>query len=278
MILARAAQGRRYGEEDLRAAALRPVVDAGRPALLRPPLARHADGLRPGGLQGKPIIGILNTWSDAQPVPRALQGARRGREARRAAGRRLRRRAAGAVAVDESFTKPTSMLYRNMLAMETEEMIRSPPGRRRGADGRLRQDHARPRHGRDLRRASRSSTCPPGRCCAATTPGEYLGSGSDAWKYWDERRAGNITDEEWLGIEGGIARSDGHCMTMGTASTMTAITEAMGLTLPGASSIPAADAGHQRMARRLRPPHRRDGLGGPDAGQDRHRRSGARTR
>jgi dihydroxy-acid dehydratase len=74
-----------------------------------------------------------------------------------------------------------------------------------------------------------------------------LGSGSDAWKFWDERRAGTITSEEWLGIEGGIARSYGHCMTMGTASTMTAIAEAMGLTLPGASSIPAADANHIRM-------------------------------
>ena len=78
--------------------------------------------------------------------------------------------------------------------------------------------------------------------------GRILGSGSDAWKYWDERRAGNISDEEWLGVQGGIARSAGTCMTMGTASTMTAITDAMGLTLPGASSIPAVDAGHQRMA------------------------------
>jgi len=78
--------------------------------------------------------------------------------------------------------------------------------------------------------------------------GRILGSGSDAWKYWDERRAGNITDEEWLGVQGGIARSVGTCMTMGTASTMTAITDAMGLTLPGASSIPAPDAGHQRMS------------------------------
>ncbi|KKK70355.1 hypothetical protein LCGC14_2924810, partial [marine sediment metagenome] len=67
-------------------------------------------------------------------------------------------------------------------------------------------------------------------------------------KFWDERRAGNITDEEWLGIQGGIARSAGPCMTMGTASTMTAITDALGLTVPGASSIPAPDAGHQRMS------------------------------
>jgi dihydroxy-acid dehydratase len=78
--------------------------------------------------------------------------------------------------------------------------------------------------------------------------GKILGSGSDAWKYWDERRAGNISDQEWQGIQGGIARSAGTCMTMGTASTMTAIAEALGLSLPGAASIPAVDAGHQRMS------------------------------
>ena len=78
--------------------------------------------------------------------------------------------------------------------------------------------------------------------------GHILGSGSDSWKFWDERRAGNISEKEWQGVEGGIARSYGTCMTMGTASTMTAIAEALGLSLPGASSIPAADAGHKRMA------------------------------
>ncbi|TIP94082.1 MAG: dihydroxy-acid dehydratase, partial [Mesorhizobium sp.] len=72
--------------------------------------------------------------------------------------------------------------------------------------------------------------------------------GSDAWKFWDERRAGKISDAEWTGIQGGIARSAGVCMTMGTASTMTAIAEALGLSLPGASSIPAVDSDHQRMS------------------------------
>jgi dihydroxy-acid dehydratase len=77
--------------------------------------------------------------------------------------------------------------------------------------------------------------------------GNALGSGSDAWKYWDEKRAGRIGDEEWNEIEGGIARSFGTCMVMGTAATMMAITEALGLSLPGASSIPAPDASHPRM-------------------------------
>jgi dihydroxy-acid dehydratase len=78
--------------------------------------------------------------------------------------------------------------------------------------------------------------------------GQILGSGSDAWKFWAEKRAGNLTEEQWLEVEEGIARSHGHCMTMGTASTMTAIAETLGLTLPGASSIPASDAAHWRMA------------------------------
>jgi dihydroxy-acid dehydratase len=77
--------------------------------------------------------------------------------------------------------------------------------------------------------------------------GQILGSGSDVWKYWDEKRAGTISEDDWSEIEGGIARSFGTCMTMGTAATMMAIAEALGLTLPGASSIPAADASHPRM-------------------------------
>jgi len=78
--------------------------------------------------------------------------------------------------------------------------------------------------------------------------GNALGSGSDVWKYWDEKRAGTIGEREWQEIEDGIARSPGHCMTMGTASTMTAVAEVLGMTLPGASSIPAVDSGHPRMA------------------------------
>jgi dihydroxy-acid dehydratase len=77
--------------------------------------------------------------------------------------------------------------------------------------------------------------------------GKVLGSGSDAFKYWDERRAGNITDKDWGEMEVGIARSYGVCMTMGTAATMTALAESLGMTLPGASTIPAADSNHIRM-------------------------------
>jgi dihydroxy-acid dehydratase len=78
--------------------------------------------------------------------------------------------------------------------------------------------------------------------------GKQVGSGTDVRKFWAERCAGTITEEEWQSLEDGIARSPGFCMTMGTASTMTAMAEALGLTLPGASSIPAADANHPRLA------------------------------
>ena len=80
-----------------------------------------------------------------------------------------------------------------------------------------------------------------------------------------EKRAGNITEEQWNEIEGGIARSFGTCMVMGTAATMMAIAEALGLTLPGASSIPAADSEPSAHVRRRRAPHRRHGVGGSDA-------------
>ncbi|MEM7316706.1 MAG: dihydroxy-acid dehydratase, partial [Planctomycetota bacterium] len=89
---------------------------------------------------------------------------------------------------------------------------------------------------------------PSGPMLTARWGKEKLGSGSDSWKYWAERQAGNLCDDAWCQIENSIARSAGHCMTMGTASTMSSIAEALGLTLPGASSIPAVIADHQRMA------------------------------
>ena len=89
---------------------------------------------------------------------------------------------------------------------------------------------------------------PAGPMLRGNWKGKPLGSGSDSWKYWDELRAGNITESDWHEVEQGIARSHGHCMTMGTASTMTSIAESIGFTLPGAASIPAPDANHTRMA------------------------------
>ncbi|AWI86340.1 dihydroxy-acid dehydratase (plasmid) [Alloyangia pacifica] len=202
-------------------------------------------GYSEGEFRDRPIIGILNTWSELNSChshfPERVKDVKRG--VLQAGGFPVEM---PALSVDESFNKPTSMLYRNMLAMETEEQIRAHP-----LDGVVLMggcDKTTP--GLVMGAISAGVPLlflPAGPMLRGNYAGKILGSGSDAWKYWDERRAGNITDEDWLGLQGGIARSAGTCMTMGTASTMTAITDAMGLSLTGASSIPASDSGHQRM-------------------------------
>ncbi|MEJ8475357.1 L-arabinonate dehydratase [Roseibium sp. H3510] len=194
----------------------------------------------------RPMIGVMNTWSELNAChghfPERVKDVKRGIAQAGGFGVEM-----PSLSVDESFTKPTSMLYRNMLAMEVEEMIRSHP-----LDGVVLMggcDKTTPGLVMGAITAGVPMIfLPAGPMLRGHYAGKVLGSGSDAWKYWDERRAGAITDEEWLGIQGGIARSVGTCMTMGTASTMTAITDALGLTLPGASSVPAADSGHQRMS------------------------------
>ncbi|EKM98520.1 MULTISPECIES: L-arabinonate dehydratase [unclassified Acidocella] len=194
----------------------------------------------------KPVIGILNTWSELNTChshfPERVQDVKRG--VLQAGGLPVE---LPSLSVDESYIKPTSMLYRNLLAIEAEEMIRCHP-----LDGVVLMggcDKTTP--GLVMGAISAGVPMiflPAGPMLSGNYAGKRLGSGSDAWKYWDERRAGNISDDEWRGIQGGIARSPGVCMTMGTASTMTAIAEAMGLCLPGASSIPAVDSGHERMS------------------------------
>ena len=202
-------------------------------------------GYGPEDWQGRPVIAILNTWSDAQPChahfKHRVEDIKRGILQTGGFPMEL-----PALSLSESFVKPTTMLYRNMLAMDAEELLRSHP-----VDGAVLMggcDKTTP----GLIMGALSAGLPmiyvpAGPMLRGNYRGQPLGSGSDAWKFWDERRAGTISQEEWTGVEGGIARSYGHCMTMGTASTMTAIAEAMGLTLPGASSIPAADANHIRM-------------------------------
>ena len=195
---------------------------------------------------GKPVIAIINTWSDINPshahFKHRVEDVNRG--VLQAGGFPIE---LPALSLAEVFVKPTTMLYRNMLAMESEELIRSHP-----ADGVVLMggcDKTTP--GLVMGAISAGLPMifmPAGPMLRGNYRGEHLGSGSDAWKYWDERRAGVLSDEDWTGVEAGIARSYGHCMTMGTASTMTAITEAMGLTLPGGSSIPAPDANHIRLA------------------------------
>jgi dihydroxy-acid dehydratase len=195
--------------------------------------------------EGKPVIGIINTWSEINPCHAHLrvraENVKRG--VLQAGGFPIE---LPAMSLAETFVKPTTMLYRNMLAMETEELLRSHP-----LDGAVLMggcDKTTP--GLILGAISMNIPAiyiPAGPMLRGNWNGQQLGSGSDVWKYWTEKRAGNISDDEWSEIEGGIARSFGTCMVMGTAATMMAIAEALGLSLPGASSIPAADSNHPRM-------------------------------
>ncbi|WP_114287017.1 L-arabinonate dehydratase [Candidatus Halocynthiibacter alkanivorans] len=195
---------------------------------------------------GKPLIAIINTWSDINPChahfKQRVEDIKRG--VFQAGGFPIE---LPAMSLSENFVKPTTMLYRNMLAMEVEELLRSHP-----VDGAVLMggcDKTTP--GLLMGAISMDLPAiyvPAGPMLSGNLRGEVLGSGSDTWKYWDKRRAGEIDEKEWQAVEGGIARSYGHCMTMGTASTMTATTEALGLSLPGASSIPAPDSNHIRMS------------------------------
>jgi dihydroxy-acid dehydratase len=195
---------------------------------------------------GKPVIAILNTWSDINPCHQHFRV--RVEEIKRGVWE-----AGGfpvempAISLSENFQKPTTMLYRNLLAIETEELLRSYP-----ADGAVLMggcDKTAPA----LMMGATSMNLPAiffpaGPMLRGDFRGQTLGSGSDAWKYWAELRAGNITEKDWLEIENGIARSPGTCMTMGTASTMAALVEVLGFSLPGASSTPAVDSRAARMA------------------------------
>ena len=151
------------------------------------------------------------------------------------------------MSLSEPFQKPTTMLYRNLLAMETEELLRSYP-----ADGCVLMGGCDKTTPALLMGAITMNLptifVPAGPMLRGDYKRRVIGSGSDTWKYWAELRAGNITEDDWQEVEDGIARSPGHCMTMGTASTMTSATEVLGFTLPGASSIPAPDSRHAQMA------------------------------
>ncbi|MBM3951167.1 MAG: dihydroxy-acid dehydratase [Rhodospirillales bacterium] len=196
--------------------------------------------------EGKPVIAVINTWSEMNPCHAHLRT--RAEEVKRGVWQ-----AGGfpvempAMSLGEPFMKPTTMLYRNLLAMETEELLRANP-----IDGAVLLggcDKTVP--GLLMGAISMNVPAifvPAGPMLRGNWNGVTLGSGSDVWKYWADLRAGVISEDDWRGIEDGIARSFGTCMTMGTASTMAILAEALGLTLPGAASIPAADSAHPRLA------------------------------
>ena len=203
-------------------------------------------GLRREEFLGRPVVGIINTWSEMSPCHIHLRD-------RAEAVKRGVLLAGGypvelpALSVGEVMVKPTTMMYRNFLAMETEELLRSHPidgavllgGCDKSTPGLLMGA---------LSMGLPAIFCPAGPMSNGQWRGVKTGAGTHTKKYWDELRAGNITPDDWLDLESRMTRSIGTCNTMGTASTMTSIVDAMGLCLVGASSIPAADSAHVRMA------------------------------
>ena len=203
-------------------------------------------GLGESDFSGKPVVGILNTWTDLNSChlhfKTTVEAIKRGVLQEGGLPMEIPVMSCG-----ETLTKPTSMLYRNFLAMEAEEMIRANPVDAAVLLGGC--DKSTPALLMGAISAGVAAIyVPSGPMIKGNWNGQVLGSGSDVWKYWDERRAGNLSEEEWREIEGGIARSPGHCMTMGTAATITARAETLGFSLPGSSSVPAMDANHLRLA------------------------------
>jgi dihydroxy-acid dehydratase len=203
-------------------------------------------GLRREEFIGRPVIAIINTWSELSPCHLHLRD-------RAEAVKRGVWRAGGypvelpALSVGEVMVKPSTMLYRNFLAMETEELLRSHP-----IDGAVLLGGCDKSTPALLMGAISMDLpaifCPAGFMSSGRWHGTKVGAGTHTKKYWDELRAGRISEDDWVDLESRMTRSIGTCNTMGTASTMTSIVDAMGMTLPGASSIPAADSGHVRMA------------------------------
>ena len=203
-------------------------------------------GLRREEFLNRPVIAIINTWSDLSPCHAHLR--ERAEDVRRgvllAGGFPVE---LPALSLGEVMVKPTTMLYRNFLAMEVEELLRSHP-----IDGAVLLGGCDKTTPGTLMGAISMDIpvifCPAGPMLNDRYKGQTVGAGTHTKKFWDEYVAGNIKQPEWIRLEAKMTRSPGTCNTMGTASTMTSIVEAMGLTLPGASSIPAMDANHVRMA------------------------------
>ncbi len=203
-------------------------------------------GIRREEVMERPIIGIVNTWSDISTCHAHLreraQSVRRGILA--AGGFPLE---LPAMSLGEVMVKPTTMFYRNFLAMECEELLRSHP-----VDGAVLMggcDKTTP--GLLLGAISMDIPAiylPAGPQLNGYFKGVKVGVGTHTRKYYDELRSGTITDQDWIDLEAAMCRSHGTCNTMGTASTMTSIAEVLGFCLPGATSIPADDAAHPRMA------------------------------
>jgi dihydroxy-acid dehydratase len=208
--------------------------------------ALRAEGLTPDIFRGKPIIGICNSWSELNQCNMHLRlvadAVKRGVWA--AGGVPLE---FPTISLGELFMKPTTMLFRNLMAMDVEESIRANP-----LDGVVLLcgcDKTTPAQLMGAASANLPAIVVPG---GPMLSGQWrdrdLGSGTDGRKLFDQYRTGKLTDEEWCEIEGCISRSAGHCTVMGTASTMTSLAEALGMTLPGCANIPAPDSRRQAVA------------------------------
>jgi L-arabonate dehydrase len=203
-------------------------------------------GFTDSAFRGRPVIGICNSWSELVNCNAHLRdlavAVKRG--VWQAGGFPLE---FPVMSLGESLMKPTAMLYRNLMAMDVEESIRAYP-----LDG-------------VVLLAGCDKTVPASIMGAASvnmpalmvTGGpmlnghwrdQSLGSCTDCWRFHEELRAGRITEAEWQEIEGSISRSHGHCMVMGTASTMACVVEGLGMTLPGAAAIPAVDSRRKQVA------------------------------
>ncbi len=202
--------------------------------------ALRSEGFTPEAFTGRPVIGICNSWSELNNCNLHLrsvaEAVKRGVWA--AGGFPLEFMT---ISLGEELMMPTAMLYRNLMAMDVEEMIRSNP-----LDGVVLLCGCDKTTPAQLMGAA-SMDVPAimvsgGPMLRGMWRNEEMGSGTDVWKHWDERRAGRISAEEWKEMEGAISRSPGHCMTMGTASTMTSVAEGLGMMLPGCANIPAADS------------------------------------
>jgi dihydroxy-acid dehydratase len=199
-----------------------------------------ASGVGDDTYRGRPLIGICNTWSELVNCNLHLRGladaVKRG--VLQAGGFP---REFGVMSLGEALMKPTTMLYRNLMAMDVEESIRAYP-----LDGVVL-----------LTGCDKTTPAAIMGACSADVPaivvtggpmlngrwrGESLGSCSDCWRYYEELRAGRISEQDFEELENAMSRSHGHCMVMGTASTMACMTEALGLSLPGSAAIPAADS------------------------------------
>jgi len=196
--------------------------------------------------RGRPVIGICNSWSELVNCNIHLRGLAESvkRGVLQAGGFPVE---FPVMSLGESLMKPTTMLYRNLMAMDVEESIRAYP-----LDGVVLLTGCDKTNPAAILGAA-SANIPSivvtgGPMLNGHWRGRELGSCSDCWHYHEELRAGRITQEEFVEVENALSRSNGHCMTMGTASTMACVTEALGLTLTGGAAIPAVDSRRRQVA------------------------------